>query len=161
MYTPNPPHLPPALNECLAMWGWAVQHGNIPLDYAATVLAEHSCYSGERNGVPDATADDRRAWAAEDLADWEDVVVEMTWPGDDAVEKERWDLSADWEFRAYLLKRLGLVFSVESTDRMLRRYCEEQIAECERQLTEKADRLDEEFRADFANPDRPDEGPDS
>ena len=78
----------------------------------------------------------RRAWAAEDLADWEDVVVRMDWPGDDAVDAERWDQPGDWWIRAYLLERLGLPDSCEPTDRLVLRHCAEQIAACERQAAE-------------------------
>lgn len=59
MYHPNPPSDPPALIEALTVWGWAVQHGGIPLNYAAAVLAEHACYV-EHSGVPDPTECERR-----------------------------------------------------------------------------------------------------
>ncbi|GGR10001.1 hypothetical protein GCM10010280_67180 [Streptomyces pilosus] len=39
MYHPNPSSDRPALIEDLTVWGWAVQHRGIPLDYAAAVLA--------------------------------------------------------------------------------------------------------------------------
>ncbi|MFE3410552.1 hypothetical protein ACFXMT_20180 [Streptomyces mirabilis] len=41
--------------------------------------------------------------------------------------------------REYLLRRLGLSDSHESTDRMLLRYCDARKAECERQLDEQPD----------------------
>ncbi|MFF3617485.1 hypothetical protein [Streptomyces sp. NPDC002580] len=134
MHHPKPSD-PPPLIEALAVWGRAVQHGGIPLDYAAAVLADHPSYV-EHSGVPYPTDFERRTWAAEDLTDWENVVVHMDWPGDDAVDKERWDLPVDWEMRAYLLHRLGLTDSREATDRLLLRHCAEQIAECERRTAE-------------------------
>lgn len=137
VFHPNPPDEPPALIEVLAVWGWAVEHGGIPLAYAAEIVAEHSCYSNPAStGVDDATTAERRAWATEDLAAWEDVVARMAWPGDEAVDRERWDLPGDWEMREYLLRLLGLPDSAESTDRLLLRHCDEQIAKCERQLTD-------------------------
>ena len=138
MYHPNPSSDPPALIEALAVWGWAVQHGGIPLDYAAAVLAEHACYV-EHSGVPDPTEFERRTWAAEDLADWENVVVRMSWPGDDAVDEERWDQPGDWRMREYLLPGLGLPDSHDTTDRLLLRHCHEQIAECERRMADQHD----------------------
>lgn len=143
VYYPNPPHEPPALIEALAVWGWAVEHGGIPLTYAAEILADHASYV-EHSGVPDPTEEERRVWAAEDLTDWENVVARMYWPGDDAVDKERWDQPGDWEMREYLLRRLGLDDSHESTARLLLRHCDEQIAECERRLADQPDtRTDE------------------
>ncbi|WP_439681697.1 hypothetical protein [Embleya sp. MST-111070] len=62
------------------MGGWAVEHGGVPLEYAADVLADHPVYV-EDSGVPDATETERWTWAAEDLADWEGIVVRMEWPG--------------------------------------------------------------------------------
>ena len=135
MYHPNPPSDPPALIEALAVWGWAVEHGGIPLDYAAAVLADHASYV-EYSGVPDPTEFERRTWAAEDLTDWENVVARMAWPGDEAVDEERWDDAPDWRMREFLLRRLGLTDSYESTDRLLLRHCDEQIAECNRLLSE-------------------------
>ncbi|MGC4987316.1 hypothetical protein ACLQ18_43220 [Streptomyces sp. DT193] len=55
VYAPNPPSQPPALIEALAVYGWAVAHGGLPLAYAADILAEHTCYGPEHTGVPDAT----------------------------------------------------------------------------------------------------------
>ncbi|MEU2078593.1 hypothetical protein [Streptomyces sp. NPDC013489] len=137
MYEPNPPQYPPALIEVLAVWGWSVEHGGIPLDYAATVVADHECYTDPSStGVEDATAEERHVWAAEDLSDWENVVARMAWPGNDAVDRERWDQPGDWEMREYLLKRLGITASCENTDRLLLRHCDEQIAACERELAD-------------------------
>ncbi|MGC4987317.1 hypothetical protein ACLQ18_43225 [Streptomyces sp. DT193] len=62
----------------------------------------------------------------------------MAWPGDDAVDKEGWDLPPDWQMREYLLRRLRLSDSHESTDQLLR-HCAEQIAECDRRLDEQPD----------------------
>ncbi|MCX5097767.1 hypothetical protein OOK36_56040 [Streptomyces sp. NBC_00365] len=143
VFHPNPPSERPALIEALAVWGWAVAHGGIPLGYAAQALADHPSYM-KYTGVPDPTEFERRTWAAEDLTSWEDVVARMARPGDKAVDKERWDLPRDWEMREYLLRRLGLSDSHESTDRILRRYCDEQIGECERQLDEQPDTTAEE-----------------
>ncbi|MEK8175023.1 hypothetical protein NKH77_55970 [Streptomyces sp. M19] len=70
--------------------------------------------------------------AARDLVRWEDAVVSMDWPGDDAVDKERWDQDAYWELRERALHDLGLVESDETTDQLLHRYCQKRIAECER-----------------------------
>ncbi|MFJ9412487.1 hypothetical protein [Streptomyces sp. NPDC101393] len=143
VFHPNPPDEPPALMEALAVWGWAVQHGGIPLEYAAAVLADHNCYV-KHSGVPDPTDSERWIWAAEDLADWETVVARMAWPGDDAVDKERWDQPGDWAMREFLLRRLRLPGSHESTDRLLLRHCDEQIAECKRRLADQPDtRTDE------------------
>jgi len=41
--------------------------------------------------------------------------------------------------RDYLLRRLGLTDSCESTDRLLLRHCDEQVADCERPLDEEPD----------------------
>lgn len=138
VFHPNPPSERPALIEALAVWGWAVAHGGIPLGYAAQALADHPSYM-KHTAVHDPTECERRTWAAEDLTNWEDIVARMAWPGDKAVDKERWDLPPDWEMREHLLRRLGLTDSRESTDRLLRRHCDEQIAECERALDEQSD----------------------
>ncbi|CAL9339400.1 hypothetical protein SUDANB176_00236 [Streptomyces sp. enrichment culture] len=138
MYHPDPPSDPPALIEALIVWGRAVEHDGIPLDYAAAVLTDHaSCV--EHSGVPDPTGFERRTWAAEDLADGGSVVVRMDWPGDDAVDEEPWDQSGDWRMREYLLRRPGLPDSHESTGRLLLRHCDEQIAEHERRMAEPHD----------------------
>ncbi|MFI1569057.1 hypothetical protein ACH4ZX_39635 [Streptomyces sp. NPDC020490] len=68
-----------------------------------------------------------RTWAAEDLIDWETAVVRMAWPGDDAVNEERWDAPADWRMREYLLRRLALADSHEATEDLLLCHCAEQI----------------------------------
>lgn len=141
VFHPNPPSEPPALIEALAVWGWAVEHGGIPLAYAAGVLADHPCYA-EHSGVPDPTEDERRTWAAEDLTNWEDIVVRMDWPGDDAVDEERWDQPPDWKLRETLL-RLGCADSEESTEQLLLRHCAEQIAECDRRIAEQSRTADE------------------
>jgi hypothetical protein len=138
VFHPNPNSHPPALIESLAVWGWAVGHGRIPLAYAAGVLAEHSCYLRD-SGVPDPTGDERRTWAAEDLARWEDVVAEMAWPGDAAVDEERWDQPGDWRLREFLLRRLDVPDSPETTHQLLLRHCHEQIAECERLRADQPD----------------------
>ncbi|MFI1798996.1 hypothetical protein ACH427_16845 [Streptomyces sp. NPDC020379] len=143
MYCDPRPHEAPPLIEAIAVWGWAVEHGGIPLDYAAGILADHDCYV-EYSGVPDPTENERRTWAAEDLANWEDVIVRMDWPGDDAIDEERWDQGADWKLREYLLRCHGLDESPENTEELLLRHCREQIAECERQLADQTDtRTDE------------------
>lgn len=41
VFHPNLPSERPALIEALAVWGWAVAHGGIPLGYAAQALADH------------------------------------------------------------------------------------------------------------------------
>ncbi|MFJ9968637.1 hypothetical protein [Streptomyces avermitilis] len=93
----------------------------------------------KHTGVPDPTEFERRTWAAEDLTNWENVVARMAWPGDKAVDEERWDEAPDWRMREYLLHRLGLSDSHESTHRLLLRHCHERIAECKRQLDEQPD----------------------
>ncbi|GHE51480.1 hypothetical protein [Streptomyces capitiformicae] len=143
MYTPNPRNHPPALIETLAVWGWAVAHGGIPLAYAAEIVADHSCYR-QRTDIPDPTEFERRTWAAEDLTDWENILVRMAWPGDEAVDEERWDQPGDWRMREYLLNSLGLPDSCESTDRLLLRHCDERIAECERKIAEQSGTTGEE-----------------
>lgn len=70
------------------MWGWAVAHGGIPLDYAAQALADHPSYV-KHTGAPDPTEFERRTWAAEDLTNWEDVVARMAWPGNKVIPR-RW-----------------------------------------------------------------------
>ncbi|MFN2539244.1 MAG: hypothetical protein ABR549_13995, partial [Mycobacteriales bacterium] len=84
----------------------------------------------------DPTESERRTWAAEDLADWENVVTRMAWPGDEAVDEERWHDTPDWRLRETLLRHLGLTDSPQSTDDLLRRHCAERIAECDRQIAE-------------------------
>lgn len=138
MYHPNPPSHPPALIETLAVWGWAVEHGRIPLPYAAGILADHASYL-EDSGVPDPTELERRTWATEDLTNWEDLVAQMAWPGDEAVDEEHWGDHPDWRTRNDLLRHLGLSHSPESIDRMLLRHCIDLIAECERRLAEQPD----------------------
>ncbi|GGX57601.1 hypothetical protein [Streptomyces chartreusis] len=142
VFHPNPPSEPPALVEALAVWGWAVEHGGIPLDYAARALADHPSYV-THSGVPDPTSFERRTWAAEDLTNWEDAVARMAWPGDEAADKERWGDAPDWQMRQYLLSRLHLSDRDERTDRMLLRYCDERIAECEHQIDDRPDIAEE------------------
>jgi hypothetical protein len=129
---PRPDEAPPLI-EALAVWGWAVEHGGIPLEYAAAVLAEHPCYV-EDPGAP--TPAERRSWASEDLVGWEDAVVSMDWPGDDAFDRERWDQDAYWELRERVEQLLGVADSDETTDQLLHRYCQKRIAECERMSDE-------------------------
>lgn len=110
--------------------GWAVEHGGIPLEYAAVVLADHPVYV-EDSGVPDPTPTERWAWAAEDLTDWEEIVVRMDWPGDDAFDEQRWDQGADWQLRESLLHIIGRTDDPEPTTELLLRHCREQIAACD------------------------------
>jgi hypothetical protein len=126
---------PPPLIEALAVWGWAVQHGGIPLAYAAAVLADHPCYV-HHSGVDDPTPTERVAWASEDLTGWEDVVVRMDWPGDAAIDEERCDQDAYWRLREDLLRHLGHDAPEVPTSDLLARYCDQQIAECNRLLAE-------------------------
>lgn len=123
---PRPDEAPPLI-EALAVWGWAVQHGGIPMRYAAVILADHPSFLSRWD-----TRAERYRQARQTLADWEDVVVFMDWPGDDAIDEERWDQDAYWKLRERALRGLGLVESDETTDQLLHRYCQEQIAECER-----------------------------
>ncbi|MFB8314663.1 hypothetical protein ACFC5T_40095 [Streptomyces sp. NPDC055961] len=103
----------------------------IPLEYAADVLADHDSYV-KHSGVPDPTDSERWIWAAEDLADWENTVVRMDWPGDDAFDAERWDQDAYWQLREQVLHDFGLAESPETTGELLRRYCQDRIDQCRR-----------------------------
>ncbi|MGK5544042.1 hypothetical protein ACSNOH_04800 [Streptomyces sp. URMC 127] len=77
--------------------------------------------------------------------------------GDQAVDEERWDQPGDWRIREYLLHRLRVPESHESTDRLLLRHRDEQIGACERQLTEQpeAPSPTKKTRPDAAVRDRP------
>lgn len=129
---PRPDEAPPLI-EVMAVWGWAVEHGGIPLEYAASTLAEHPWYV-KYSGAPTPAA--RWSRAARDLVGWEDAVVSMDWPGDDAIDEERWDQDAYWKLRERALQGLGLTESDETTDQLLHRYCLERIAECRRMSDE-------------------------
>ena len=121
---------PPCWVEALAVYGWAVQHGGIPIAYAADVLAEHGLltYQGRY------TRGKRMAIAIEQLQDWENALVESEWPGDDAIDQERWDQGADWWFRERVLQdlqRAGLPYrDDESTNALLGRYASFRAAQC-------------------------------
>ncbi|MCS0606015.1 hypothetical protein NX794_33125 [Streptomyces sp. LP11] len=123
---PRPDEAPPLI-EALAVWGWAVEHGGIPARYAAIILADHPCFLSRWD-----TRAERYYQARKHLADWENVVVYMDWPGDQAIEEERWDQDAYWWLRERALRGLGLVESDETTEQLTHRYLQEQIAECER-----------------------------
>ena len=128
------PSDPPPLIEALAVWGWAVEHGGIPLPYAADVLSDHPSYV-THSGVDNPTKDERTSWALEDLEEWENTVVHMDWPGDDAIDEERWDQDAYWQLRDYVLRSTGRTESTETTTELLRNYLADRIAECEQQST--------------------------
>ncbi|MEV1179020.1 hypothetical protein [Nonomuraea sp. NPDC049784] len=71
--------------EALAFWGRAVEQRLVPRSYALTVLVDHplllntAVWQG-----PEPPSRWERLWAAvDDLADWENIVVEMSLePGD-------------------------------------------------------------------------------
>lgn len=81
----------PPLIEALAVWGFAVAQGAVPLRYAAAVLAEHAAYV-HRGG----TRVQRQQDATADLAEWVEVIVYMDWPGDDAIDTEPWHRPRGW-----------------------------------------------------------------
>jgi hypothetical protein len=108
-----------------------VEHGGVPLSYAARVLCDHPCYV-KSPGVDSPTRAQRIRWALDDLKDWEDIVVRMDWPGDEAVDEERWDQDAYWRLRERLLRDTGRTESSEPTAELLRDYLDDRIAECER-----------------------------
>lgn len=123
---------PPPYVEALAVYGWAVQHGGIPLAYAVEILAEHGLLTLTHPG--DDTQAERRAVAREQLVEWEDVLVESEWPGDEAIDQERWDQPADWHLREEVqrdLYKANLPFEEhESTDVLLARYARFRAAQC-------------------------------
>jgi len=124
---------PPPYMEALTVWGWAVQHGGIPLDYAAAVLAEHAVW--EHYGNP--LLHRRPALAAEHLLDWENILVKVEWPGDEAIDRERWERPADWEQRDRLLADLAAVGlpaeDSESTEALWVRYLGFRLAQTQAQ----------------------------
>jgi hypothetical protein len=124
---------PPCYVEALAVYGWAVQHGGIPLAYAADVLAEHGMLTCQGKY----TRAQRLEFAFQHLRHWEDQLVWSEWPGDEAIDQERWDQGADWHLREGVLRDLqhaGLAFQdSESTDELLRRLVLFRAAQCRAQ----------------------------
>ena len=105
---PPPASEPPCGVEALAVYGRAVEIGVLPLTYAADLLAQIPFYVHTKAaaGEPEPSAEDRAAWAAADLQRWMDILTESWWPGDDAVDEERWDLPADWRTRESIVRHL-------------------------------------------------------
>ncbi|MFC1405671.1 MULTISPECIES: hypothetical protein [Streptacidiphilus] len=121
---------PPCWVEALAVYGWAVQHGGLPLAYAADVLADHGLLTLDDKH----SRSQRLEIARQQLQDWEDALVWMEWPGDDAIDRERWDQGADWELREGAIRSLqqaGLPYQDdESTNALLSRYASFRAAQC-------------------------------
>jgi hypothetical protein len=71
--------------EALAFWGRAVEQRLVPRSYALTVLGDHPLLRNPTSWKgPQPASRWERLWAAaDDLADWENIVVEMSLdPGD-------------------------------------------------------------------------------
>ncbi|NEA46815.1 hypothetical protein [Streptomyces sp. SID10815] len=132
------PSDPPPLIEALTVWGWVVEHGGVPLSYAARVLCDHPYYV-RFSGVDSPTRAERIRWALDNLKDWENIVVQMDWPGDDAFDEERWDQDAYWRLRERLLRDTGRTESSETTAELLQNHLDNRIAECERQQSNRPD----------------------
>ncbi|MGI5292812.1 hypothetical protein ACQEVF_57205 [Nonomuraea polychroma] len=71
--------------EALAFWGRAVEHGHVPRSYALGVLCDHAfLHMTDLYGRGEPPTRWERLWAAaEDLADWENIVMEMSLDGGD------------------------------------------------------------------------------
>ena len=108
--------------------------GRVPLDHAAQALADHPSYL-KHTGVPDPHRVRAPHGSRRGPHQLRGRVARMAWPGDKAVDEERWDDTPDWRMLD-LLAPPGSARRRESTDRLLLRYCDERIAKCDRQLDE-------------------------
>jgi hypothetical protein len=123
----------PGYIEAITVYGRAVERGAIPLTCAADILAMHPLIA-DHSGLPPA---ERFQAAAEDLLEWKDVVVEMEWPGDEALDAYRWDKPLGWELVEYLNQRGALpVDDYEDPLQQAAQYARAQIDEINQQTSD-------------------------
>ncbi|MFF2751103.1 hypothetical protein ACFVVA_36905 [Kitasatospora sp. NPDC058048] len=104
------------------------------MTYAADVLAEHPLFA---EATPPASRTTRYRWAIGHLTAWEDAVVEMDWPGDNAIDQEQWHRTPDWRLLDYMAGRadreaIALPAS-DDTSEVMRAYLNHRIAQCQAQ----------------------------